>query len=371
MSKDSGITVLIAGGGTGGHFFSGVAVGEAFLARAAGNRVVYVGTEQGIEARIAPRNGLDLRFISIAGVRGKGLLRKIGAVLRIPLAMLQSARIILKERPKIVLGVGGYASGPVVLAARLMGKMTGVVEQNSVAGTTNKILGRFVHRVFVAFERARADFPSQKVRFTGNPIREEVVQLLTLESTATVGLGDRFKILVVGGSQGARSINASMSEMLDHISEEMLRRLYVVHQTGKADEEKVRAAYEAKGVDGRVVPFIHEMAEAYRSADLVVCRAGALTISELTVSRRGSLLIPYPHAVDDHQRHNAQALVDAGAGEMLLEADLSGKVLAEAIDRLGRDRKGIQNMAWSAGSLAKPQAATEVCDEMCRVAGLP
>jgi UDP-N-acetylglucosamine--N-acetylmuramyl-(pentapeptide) pyrophosphoryl-undecaprenol N-acetylglucosamine transferase len=197
------------------------------------------------------------------------------------------------------------------------------------------------------------------------------VQLLTLEATATVGLGHRFKLLVLGGSQGARAINESMTQMAEHLSQDVRKRLYVVHQTGKADEEKVRAAYEETGVEGQVMPFIDEMAEAYRSADLVVCRAGALTISELMISRRGSILVPYPHAVDNHQQHNAQALVDAGGGEMLLQSDLSGASLARAIERLAHNRRGLQEMALRAGSLARPQAATEVCDEMCRVAGLP
>ncbi len=243
-----------------------------------------------------------------------GAMRALIVLLLLPLAMLQSMMIILKERPKIVLGVGGYASGPVVLMARLMGKKTAVVEQNSVAGVTNKILGRFVHRVFVAFDAVAKSFPSHKVRVTGNPIRERLAQLLTLEATATVGLGDRFKLLVLGGSQGARAINDSMGEIADHLTAAMRARLYVVHQTGREDEEKVRAAYAAKGIESRVTPFIDEMGEAYRSADLVVCRAGALTISELTISRRGSELIPSPPAVVTHRSSTAWALGDAGAG---------------------------------------------------------
>ncbi len=364
-----GIKVLIAGGGTGGHFFSGVAVGEAVLARHEDNRVVYVGTRGGIEARVGPEQDLDVRFVNISGIKGKGLIPKLKAVLRIPLAMLQSFLLILKERPRFVVGVGGYASGPVVLAARLMGRKTGVVEQNSVAGVTNRILGKFVHKVFIAFEPARKYFPPTKVQLTGNPIREGVVQLLTLESTGTVGVGNRFKLLVLGGSQGSRAINEAMMAMAEAAPDELKKIIYVVHQTGAADVGRVQAAYDAAGVQAKVVPFIEAMAEAYRVADLVICRAGALTVSELTISRRASLLIPFPYATDNHQEVNARTLVDADAGEMLLEKDLSGDKLVEVLARLNADRKAIQKMAWNAGAEAKPAAAAEVVDEMYKLIG--
>jgi len=371
VSKNPGITVLIAGGRTGGHFFSGLAVGEAFLSRNPNNKIVYVGTEHGIEARVAPKQGLDLRFVSIRGLRGKGLMGTLKGFCLIPLALLQSMLLILKVKPKIVIGVGGYASGPVLLMARLMGKATGIVEQNSVAGTTNRILGRFVHRVFIAFDKAAEFFPREKVHFTGNPIREAVVQLLTLEATGTVGLGDRMKILVLGGSQGAHALNRAMIAMPEHLSDDLRRRLFIVHQTGRTDVETVRESYSASGVQAEVLSFIDAMGEAYRSADLVICRAGALTISELTISRRGSVLIPFPHAVDNHQEFNAQALVDVGAGELLLQDDASGEALAATIERLATNRRALQEMALRAGTLAKPQAATEVCDAMHGVAGLP
>lgn len=362
--------VLIAGGGTGGHFFCGVAVGEALLSRGGGNEVVYVGTRNGIEARVGPQQGLDVRFIDVAGMRGKGLLSKLKTLVRLPLSLLQSMRLIMQVKPTIVLGVGGYASGPVVVAARLMGKTTGIVEQNSVAGTTNRILGKIVHRVFIAFEEARDEFPAHKVHFTGNPIREGVVRLLTLESTGTVGIGDRLKVLVLGGSQGARALNEAFMGVAPFLSDKLRKKLHIVHQTGTADEERTRAAYAESGLEARVESFIHEMAEAYRSADLVICRAGALTISELTISRRGSVLVPYPHAIDNHQQVNAQALVDGGAAEMILQKHLTPQSLADTIERLAADRRGLQIMAWKAGEFAKPQAAAEVVDEMYRAAGV-
>ena len=363
--------ILIAGGGTGGHFFSGVAVGEAFLARDGTSEVIYVGTRNGIEARVGPEQGLDVRFIDVAGIKGKGLSSRLLVLLKLPLSLFQSLVLLLREKPDVVMGVGGYASGPLVLAARLLGKPTGIVEQNSVAGATNKILGRVVHRVFLAFEEARGAFAPHKVVVTGNPIRERVVQLLTLESTGTVGLGSRFKLLVLGGSQGSRAVNEAMMSLGPAVGPAFRERLHIVHQTGAADEERVRAAYAASGISAEVHPFIHGMAEAYRAADLVLCRAGALTVSELSMSSRGSVLIPYPHAIYNHQELNAKALVDAGAGEMILERDITPELLAATLERLDGDRKGLQQMAWKAGSLARPEAATEVVDEMHRLLGRP
>ena len=363
--------ILIAGGGTGGHFFTGVAVGEAFEARSPRNEVIYVGTRQGIEARVGPEQGHDVRFIKARPLRGVGLGGKLLALLRLPFSIAQAALLILEVRPSMVMGVGGYASFPVVFAARLMCRMTGIIEQNSIPGLANRTLGWIVHRVFIAFDEARARFPSRRTLITGNPIRGQVVELLTLESTGTVGIGDRLKVLVVGGTHGARPLNKAFVELAGLASEELREKLVIIHQTGDKDLDRVRAAYARAGIDCRVEPFIHEMAEAYRSADLVVCRAGALTVSELMISRRGSLLVPWPGAAHNHQESNARALVEAGAGELILQTELSGEKLAETLERLLRHRRELQMMAWRAGELARPQAAAEVVDEMYRAAGLP
>ena len=363
--------ILIAGGGTGGHFFTGVAVGEAFEARSPENQVIYVGTRDGIEARVGPEQGHDVRFVDIRPPSSDSFGAKLMALLRLPLSIAQAALLILKEQPKMVIGVGGYSSFPVVFAARLLFKMTGVIEQNSIPGLANRTLGRIVHRVFIAFEEARAHFPASRTVVTGNPIRGDVVELLTLESTGTVGIGDRFKVLVVGGTHGARPLNMAFTQLAGLASDKLKKKLFMVHQTGDRDAERVRDAYGAAGIDCRVEPFIHEMGEAYRSADLVVCRAGALTVSELMISRRGSLLVPWPGADHNHQESNAQALVEAGAGEMLLQRDLDGQKLSDVLERLLSHRRELQMMAWRAGELARPQAAAEVVDEMYRAAGIP
>jgi UDP-N-acetylglucosamine--N-acetylmuramyl-(pentapeptide) pyrophosphoryl-undecaprenol N-acetylglucosamine transferase len=365
------VKILIAGGGTGGHFFTGVAVGEAFEARSPKNQVIYVGTRQGIEARVGPEQGHDVRFIDARPLRGVSLGQKALALLLMPISIAQSALLVFKERPSMVMGVGGYASFPVVLAARLMFRMTGVVEQNSIPGLANRTLGRIVHRIFIAFEEARAHFPRRRTLITGNPIRGVVVELLTLESTGTVGIGDRLKVLVVGGTHGARRLNRAFVELAGLASDTLREKLLIVHQTGDKDVDRVRDAYDAAGIGCRVEPFIHEMGEAYRSADLVVCRAGALTVSELMISRRGSVLIPWPKADHNHQEANARTLVEAGAGEMILQSDLSGQRLSETLERLLKNRRELQMMAWRAGELARPQAAAEVVDEMYRAAGIP
>ncbi len=363
--------ILIAGGGTGGHFFSGVAVGEAFLTRHEDNQVVYVGTRNGIEARVGPKEGLDVRYITISGIKGKGLISRLSALAKLPLSLLQSMRLILKERPQVVIGVGGYASGPVVLAARLLGCKTAVVEQNSVAGATNRLLGKLVHCVFVAFSPATKDFPPGKAEVIGNPVRERFVQLLTLESTQTVGVGRKLKLVVVGGSQGAHAVNVAMVEALSGMDDELKGKIHVTHQTGRNDEEMVREGYENAGVNCTVTPFIDDMAEAYRFADLVVCRAGAMTVSELMISRRGSLLVPLPQAIYDHQTTNAKVLVDGGAGELMVQNDQLATNLREAITRLEGSRRMLQEMAGKAGALGKPAAAAEVVDTMYRLVGVP
>lgn len=363
--------VLIAGGGGGGHFYSGVAVAEAILARAPDASVVYVGTADGMEVDVARREGLDLRLIDADGWAGKEPAERLRALLRLPRVIWQAFKLLRRERPRLVVGVGGYAAGPVVLMASLLGRRTAIIEQNSVAGFTNRLLGHFVHRVFLGFEAAAAGFPRRVVRFTGNPIREGVVNLLTLESTATVGVGSLTKVLVVGGTHGARTLNEVVPAALRLLDEEQRKKFYLVHQSGPGRDGPVRAAYEELGVAHRVEEFIDPIAEAYRASDLVVCRAGALTCSELTISQRAAILVPFPHAADNHQEHNARSLVEARAAILILERDLNPKRLADELQALNRKRRRLQEMAWNARALARPQAATEVVDELFQLIGRP
>jgi UDP-N-acetylglucosamine--N-acetylmuramyl-(pentapeptide) pyrophosphoryl-undecaprenol N-acetylglucosamine transferase len=351
------VKVLIAGGGTGGHLFPGIALAEEVTTRHHGNEVVFVGTERGLEARVVPKEGYPLELVKVQGLKGKSLFAFLKALIALPLAFIESFRILARQKPDVVVGVGGYASGPVVLAAWLMGIPTAIQEQNALPGLTNKLLGRVVRVVFTAFEGARRFFPEKKVQLIGNPIRRKLMDNYLRSHVAH----ERFSLLVFGGSLGARGINQRMIEALDSLGD-LKDGLHFVHQTGKNDLEQVRQGYAEKGFQADVVEFIDDMSSAYAKADLVVCRAGATTLAELTVCKKASLLIPFPHATDDHQAVNAKALVDAGAALMFRESELTGQKLAETIRTLKSQPAQLKNMEKKAGLLGRPEAAKELAD---------
>ncbi len=351
--------VLIAGGGTGGHLYPGIALAEEVVTRHHANQVVFVGTERGLEARVVPREGYPLETIRAQGLKGKGLVGLIKGLLALPMAFVESVRILQRHKPDVVVGVGGYSSGPVVLAAALMGIPTAVQEQNALPGLTNKLLGRFARVVFTAFEEAGPFFPSHKVQLVGNPIRRKLMENFLRSRVAH----EKFCLLVFGGSLGARGINQRMIDALDHL-QDIKDQLHIVHQTGKNDLETVRKGYADKGFDSQaqVVEYIEDMSDAYARAELVVCRAGATTLSELTVAKKASILIPFPYATDNHQEVNAQALVKAGAALMFRESELTGEMLAVEIRRLKADPEKRRQMEKKAGLLGRPEAAKELAD---------
>jgi len=343
--------IVIAGGGTGGHLFPGISIAEAFKTREARNEVLFVGARGGIEEAVIPKMGLTLRTIAVSGVRGKPLARKLTALWTLPPSIAASALIIREFKADLVIGVGGYASGPVVLAAFLLGTRRAIQEQNAIPGSTNRLLGKLSDAVFISFEESTSYFPSGKAILTGNPVRRDFLQ--GLEDTRK---GDAFNLFIFGGSQGARRINEKMVEALDWL-EGIRDRLRVTHQTGRDDLEFVSQHYRRRGFRASVRAFIDDMAACYRDAHLVICRSGATTVSELTVARRASILIPYPHAIGDHQTINARALVEAGAARMISDSDLTGKLMADTILHLYRNRDEITSMENRAGDLARPNAA--------------
>ena len=351
--------VLIAGGGTGGHLYPGIALAEEVVTRHHANQVVFVGTERGLEARVVPAAGYPLETIRAQGLKGKGVVGLFKGLFALPVAFVESVRILQRHKPDVVVGVGGYSSGPVVLAAALMGIPTAVQEQNALPGLTNKLLGRFVRVVFTAFEEARPFFPSRKVQLVGNPIRRKLMENF-LRSRM---VHDKFSLLVFGGSLGARGINQRMIDALDHL-QDLKDQLHIVHQTGKNDLETVRKGYADKGFEAQaqVVEFIEDMSSAYARAELVVCRAGATTLSELTVAKKASILIPFPFATDNHQEVNAQSLVKAGAALMFRESELTGQQLATEIRRLKDNPEARRQMEKKAGLLGRPEAAKELAD---------
>jgi len=348
--------IIIAGGGTGGHLFPGISIAEAFKIREGRNAVLFVGSRRGIEESLIPKTGYELRTIPVSGLRGKPFARKLVSLWNIPHGIAASTRIIGEFRPDLVIGVGGYASGPVILAAFLLRIKRAIQEQNAIPGSTNRLLGRLSDAIFISFQESRSYFPEAKTILTGNPVRRNLLQ--EFEENRK---GDQFNLLIFGGSQGAHRINEKMVEALDGL-EEVRDTLNIIHQTGRNDLEFVSRNYQRRGFRASVKVFIDNIAPCYRDAHLVICRSGATTVSELTVCRRASILIPYPHATHDHQTLNAKTLVKAGAAKMISNSDLTGKLLADTILRLHRNRDEISTMEKRAGDLAQPHAADQIVD---------
>lgn len=349
--------VLIAGGGTGGHLFPGIALAEEVVTRHPKNDVVFVGTTRGLEARVVPQNGFVFEAITSRGLKGMGFAKLLLGLLTLPLSFFEALSLVRKYRPDVVVGVGGYSSGPVVMAAWLLGVPTAVQEQNALPGLTNKILGRFVKAVFLSFDETKRFFRERDSHVLGNPIRRALLDNFLKPSIAH----DTFTMLVFGGSLGARGLNTRVLEAVDHLGSEK-SSLRIVHQTGKADLETVTRGYEGKGVNVEVKEFIDDMSAAYLASDLVVCRAGATTIAELTTCKKASILVPFPFATDDHQAINAKALVDAGAALMFREGELTGEKLASAIVELKKHPEKLKSMEKAAGLLGRPEAAREIAD---------
>jgi UDP-N-acetylglucosamine--N-acetylmuramyl-(pentapeptide) pyrophosphoryl-undecaprenol N-acetylglucosamine transferase len=367
--------LIIAGGGTGGHLFPGIAVAEEFLARDSANEVLFVGTGRGIEARAVPAAGYPLELISAAGIRGKGTFSQLKGAAMMVYGYAQSRKILKSFRPDMVLGVGGYASLPMVLAARGMQIPRFIHEQNAIPGQTNRLLARFASKVFITLEESARYFPSVSTLLTGNPLRRQILDMIGKQNSPSIsflsngeskqgvkGAGD-FRLFVFGGSQGAHSINAAMTDALPLLKESRVR-LSITHQTGEKECAEVAAAYRTAGVEAVVTPFISDMAAEYARADLIICRAGATTIAEVTACGKACLFIPFPHAVDDHQRRNAEALLKKDACFMMLERELTGGTLADTIRTLAEDPDLVRRTGALAFSLAKLDAARIIVDEI-------
>ena len=356
------VKVIIAGGGTGGHLFPGIAIAEEFQKREQKNIVLFIGTDRGMEKNILREMGFPLRTLDVEGIKGKGFVERGRALLKIPRGLLRSFKIIREFRPDIVIGVGGYVSGPAVITAHFMGVKTAVAEQNVLPGITNRVLGRFVDKVFLTFSETRKWFPEKKVLITGNPIRAAFFSRITdQEGEVEKGRGEDFTILIFGGSQGAHAINVALINAVEHLKE-MRERLKIIHQTGYNDLEEASKIYQVKGIKAEVFPFIMDMASAFRKADLLICRAGATTVAEITAMGKAAILIPFPFAAGDHQTKNAEVLVKAGAAEMIPEKELEGKRLAEVIWRFYRQPEMIREMEIKSASLGNVRAAADIVD---------
>lgn len=362
MPASTPLTVVIAGGGTGGHLYPGLAVAREIVARDPGARVSFAGTARGIEARVVPKEGFDLDLIRSAGLKGGSVVaRARGASLLVP-GFADGWRILSRRRPDVVLGVGGYSSGPVVLAAALRGMATMILEQNAVPGLTNRLLARWVRVAAVTYPATLTFFRGRGV-VTGNPVRREFI----VEAGAPEPTGAP-KVLVLGGSLGARAINAAMRDAAPQLASR-LPGLSLVHQTGERDLAGVRDAYARAGLEARVEAFLDPVAPEMRSSHLVVCRAGATTLAELAASGRPAILIPWPGAADDHQRQNAQVLADAGGAVLLDERETTPAALADRILELLNDAARRNDMSRAMRRMAMPDAAARIVDRVFALAG--
>ncbi len=350
-------TILIMAGGTGGHIFPGLAVADEM--RAAGWNVVWMGARGGMEERLVPRRGYQAAWIRARAARGKGLLQKLVLPANLLFSFWESARHIRRLRPDVVLGLGGYVAFPGGMMASLLNRPLALHEQNAIAGLANRVLAAVCDKVMVAFPDA-----IKGAEWTGNPVRREIAALASPEERFA-GRGGPLRILVVGGSLGAQALNEALPQAISLLAD----KPRVVHQSGEKHLEALRAHYRAAGVEGELVAFIDDMARRYAEADLVICRAGAVTIAELSAGGLASVLVPFPHAVDDHQSANARFLADRGAALLLPQKDLSPEKLAQLIGSL--DRPKLLDMARKARALGKPDAARVVaqrCMELARAA---
>jgi UDP-N-acetylglucosamine--N-acetylmuramyl-(pentapeptide) pyrophosphoryl-undecaprenol N-acetylglucosamine transferase len=355
--------IIITGGGTGGHLFPALALIEAFKDRDPANEILLVGTRKGLEARLGAESGYTLRTIEAVSLKGKSFWGKVRGLMALPQSLFQSWRVIRSFGPDIVLGVGGYASGPVVLVAWAMGYRTAIHEQNAFPGLSNRILGRVVDRAFISFAESNRHFPRQKSILTGNPIRRRMRREGIVRQR---GPDAKFTLFIFGGSQGAHRLNLAITEALRHL-QDCKARLQFIHQTGDKDYPEVLETYRREGFAAEVQPFIHDMDRAYAAADLVLCRAGASTLFELMAMGKPAILVPYPYAANDHQTLNARALVDAGAALMVTNGDLNGDRLSAMLGQLCEDPARLRKMGERALALAKPAAAetiVKLCYEM-------
>lgn len=358
------LRLMIAGGGTGGHVFPGIAVADALARRVRDLEVCWVGTLRGIEARVLPTTPYRFEAMDLSGlngVRGAALVR---ALAKLPPAGFQALRALRRERPHAVLGVGGYAGGPLVAMAAAMRVPTAVLEPNAVPGLTNRLLARFVRRAFVTHEETLGAFPAGVATLTGSPVRRAFLARMA----AAMPTEAPPRVLVMGGSQGAQAINKALPDAMAALRERGVA-LRLTHQTGTASRDAVAAEYERRGLDAEVVAFIDDVASVLEQSSLVICRAGAMTVAELGVLGRPAIFVPLPTAADDHQRRNAEAMAARGAARWIAQSELTPSRLADEVEAVLGSRDALEAMSRAAWENARPDAAGEIADGLLELAG--
>ena len=355
------LRIVIAGGGTGGHLYPGIAVAKEVLRREPGATITFAGTARGIESRVVPREGFQLDMLRSAGLKGTSPAALVRGLALLPVSGLDAWRILSRRTPHLVIGVGGYSSGPVVAAAVMRRIPTLLLEQNALPGFTNRQLARYVSAAAVTFPSTIGHF-GRRGFVAGNPVRPEFF----IDGDGDMAGGPP-RVLIFGGSQGAHAINVAMVEAAPRLAA-LHGGVAITHQTGEHDLDFVRGAYRNAGFNARVEPYLFTMDRDIKRADLVICRAGATTIAELAAAGRPSVLVPLPTAADDHQRKNAEVFREAGAAELIEQKALSGALLAERVAALVADRAKLQAMGAAARALAKPDAAKVIVDRALELA---
>jgi UDP-N-acetylglucosamine--N-acetylmuramyl-(pentapeptide) pyrophosphoryl-undecaprenol N-acetylglucosamine transferase len=365
-TQEGPIRMLLTGGGTGGHLFPGIAAAEALCARRPGSEVLFIGTRRKMDRSSLSRYGFATKSIHCFGLKGKNLIHLLQAIAVLPLSFAEAAFHLLRFRPDIVLGVGGYVTGPVVAMAKVLGIPTVIHEQNSVPGLANRKLGKVVDRICLSIPGSEKFFPAAKSVLTGNPVRRDILEVARRGQRA-----DKKKavtVMVLGGSQGAHRVNELASEALIRYSKTVRSALKIIHQTGTADEEVIEKRYRKSGIEAQVAAFFTEMAAMYEQADLLISRAGATTLAELAVLGKPAILIPYPYAADNHQEKNGRHYVQGGGALLLVERDLTSELLADTVEQVSGNPEKQQEMAAAMKALAYPQAAEEITDVCLQLA---
>ena len=347
--------VLIAAGGTGGHIYPGIAIAKEILRRDAESEVLFVGTARGLETKIVPDNGFQLTLINSAGLKNVGFVSKVKGMMILPKSFVEARKILKEFSPDVVVGAGGYVTGPVLLTAHFLGFPTLVMDSNALPGFTNRRLARFVDKAALTFEDALPYFGTKGV-VTGNPVRDEFFGI------ADKKIGDTLNVLIFGGSQGSKAINTAMTDALELLKASGIN-IRIMHQTGESDYETVKAAYAEKDwQNADIRPYISNMVEAFADADVIISRAGATTCAEVAAAGKAAIMIPLPTAADDHQRKNAEALVKNGAARMILQSELSGETLAKELIELSADKEKLMSIGTAARKMARPDAAEVTVD---------
>jgi UDP-N-acetylglucosamine--N-acetylmuramyl-(pentapeptide) pyrophosphoryl-undecaprenol N-acetylglucosamine transferase len=361
------LKIVIAGGGTGGHLFPGIAIAQEFEARHSATRIIFVSTGNPLERSVLSKTDFELQCITAAGIKGRGIWNQLISVLKIPKGILESMRILKDFSPDMAIGLGSYSAGPVIIGAWLRRIPIVIHEQNILPGITNRILSRFANRIYISFENTQSNLDSRKVQWTGNPVRRELLEYSDGHAAGKTDNIDNglFSVLIIGGSQGAHRINKAVIEALGHLKDK--DHLHFIHQTGDTDEHQVSQAYRRNNIRCTVQSFFDNMAELYSRADLLICRAGATTVAEITALGKAVIFIPFPYAADNHQVLNAASLSDEGAAEMIIEKDLSAEILSEKIAYYAAHREALNDMAAKARRFGNPDAARNIVDDCYRL----